>query len=370
MFQFALVYSADRKKTIQSQPIPEPSKGFVQARVEAAAFNPVDYKMYDGLPLVQKYPAVLGGDGAGEVTKIGPGVTRFKGRISADVRITAKIPNSLENDSASSFPVNGNTAAGELYCQLKFTEPWLCGEGAYNGEKIVILGGSSSVGSFGVRHTYNDAPWHGDDGWLPALKKSADKAGVSFKRPPRGPITPPHLRAFRASLDINSPFGAASWSAALAAYWGCRRLGELLIRSAAKFSVLRDTCRSTRVSRSLVNGRAVRSIHLVWTKTTQTAGGECFLTAVLGVDADLCPVVAFDNHERVNFAPPPDTPLFAYRSSSGWTHLTKDIFLRRSSAVFTSSQLDLVFGHSYRIGGSLELLSAGVAPEMIMKLGG
>jgi hypothetical protein len=70
MFQFALVYSgnplfnpprqthvalypADRKQTIQSQPIPEPSKGFVQARVEAAAFNPVDYKVFislDGLP--------------------------------------------------------------------------------------------------------------------------------------------------------------------------------------------------------------------------------------------------------------------------------------------------------------------------------
>ncbi|KAJ7094943.1 chaperonin 10-like protein [Mycena epipterygia] len=149
MFQFALVYSAHRKQTIQSQPIPEPSKGFVQARVEAAAFNPVDYKMYDGLPLVQKYPAVLGGDGAGEVNKIAPGVTRFKYAL-ADVRITAKIPNSLENDSASSFPMNGNTAAGELYGQLKFTEPWLRGEGAYNGEKIVILGGSSSVGSFGL----------------------------------------------------------------------------------------------------------------------------------------------------------------------------------------------------------------------------
>ncbi|KAJ7121694.1 chaperonin 10-like protein [Mycena epipterygia] len=156
MGAFALVYSADRKQTIQSQPIPEPSKGFVQARVEAAAFNPVDYKMYDGLPLVQKYPAVLGGDGAGEVTKIGPGPNdkergAFQQYALADVRITAKIPNSLENDSASSFPVNGNTAAGELYGQLKFTEPWLRGEGAYNGEKFVILGGSSSVGSFAIQ---------------------------------------------------------------------------------------------------------------------------------------------------------------------------------------------------------------------------
>ncbi|KAJ7279751.1 putative tyrosine recombinase [Mycena rebaudengoi] len=196
-------------------------------------------------------------------------------------------------------------------------------------------------------HLYNDAPWHGDEGWLPSLKKSADKGGLAFKRPPRGPITPAHLCAFRASLDLESPSGAASWSAATAALWGCRRLGELLIRSVAKFSTLRDTCRSSRVSRSTVNGRIMLSIHLVWTKTTGTTGGEVFLTAVLGTDADLCPVWAWDNH-----------------------HLTKDSFLRSSSAVFSSAQLDLVLGHSYRIGGSLELLSAGVAPEVVMKLGG
>ncbi|KAJ7442310.1 hypothetical protein FB451DRAFT_1057640, partial [Mycena latifolia] len=219
-------------------------------------------------------------------------------------------------------------------------------------------------------HLFNDAPWYGDDGWLPALKKSADKAGVSFKHPPHGPITRKHLRAFRTSLNLSSPLGAASWSAATTAFWGCRRLGELLIRSAAKFSRLRDTCRSTRISRSSANGRAVLAIHLIWTKTTQSLGGECFLTTVLGPDADLCPVWAFDNHTHVNHSPPPHTPLFAYRSSTGWHLLVKDAFLRSSSAVFRAADLDLVFGHSYRIGSSLELLSAGVAPEVVMKLGG
>ncbi|KAJ7648572.1 putative tyrosine recombinase [Mycena polygramma] len=219
-------------------------------------------------------------------------------------------------------------------------------------------------------HVYNDAPWHGDDGWLPALKKSADKAGVSFKRPPRGPITREHMRAYRATLDLSTPYGAARWSTATSCFWGCRRLGELVIRSRSKFSRLRDTCRSTRIARSVVNGRAVRAVHLVWTKTTTTEGGELILTAMYGPDADLCPVWAFDNHERVNHSPPPDTPLFAYRTASGWRSLTKDTFLADSSAVFRAACLDLVFGHSYRIGGSLALLEAGVAPEVIMKLGG
>jgi hypothetical protein len=59
-----------------------------------------------------------------------------------------KIPANVDYDSASSFPVTGNTAGGALYGQLKFTEPWIGGEGAYVGEKIVILGGSSSVGLY------------------------------------------------------------------------------------------------------------------------------------------------------------------------------------------------------------------------------
>ncbi|KAJ7147069.1 hypothetical protein C8R43DRAFT_890306, partial [Mycena crocata] len=219
-------------------------------------------------------------------------------------------------------------------------------------------------------HLFNDAEWHGDEGWLPALKKAGDKAGVPFKRPPRGPITPAHLRAWRASLDLNSPVGAASWSAALSGFWGCHRLGELLIRSAAKFSPERDTCRSTRVSRSVANRRQVINPHLVWTKTTGTLGGECIFTETAGADADLCPVWAWDNHMRVNHSPPPHTPLFAYRSETGWKHLTKDVFLKSLGTVIREAGLEGVFGHSFRIGGSLELLAAGVEPEVVMKVGG
>jgi hypothetical protein len=115
-------------------------------------------------------------------------------------------------------------------------------------------------------HTYND------DGLLPLLKKSADKAGTAFKRAPRGPITRAHLRAYRCSLDLDSPFSAAAWSNALTPYHGCRRLGEVTIRSAAKFSALRDTCRSTRISETVTAGRRVLSVHLVWTKTTLSLG--------------------------------------------------------------------------------------------------
>ncbi|KAJ7673116.1 hypothetical protein DFH06DRAFT_1123855 [Mycena polygramma] len=221
-------------------------------------------------------------------------------------------------------------------------------------------------------HLFNDAPWHGDESWLPSLKKAGDRAGVIFKRPPRGPITKAHMRAFRASLDLTTGFGAAAWSNATSCFWGCRRLGELVIKSATKFSPEHDTCRETRTSFTICDGHNVLSFHIIWTKTTTILGADCILTQILDdhPDADLCPVWAFRNHLEVNDSPPPLTPLFAFRENGVWIPLTKDLFLKVSSAVFLAAGLDHVFGHSYRIGGSLELLLAGVEPEVIMKLGG
>jgi hypothetical protein len=219
-------------------------------------------------------------------------------------------------------------------------------------------------------HIYNDAPWFGDDERLALLKKSSVKAGLSFSRPARGPVTPAHLRAFLGALDPDTPYGAAMGALALAAFGGCRRLGELVLRSAAKFDPRRDTCHETSISDLVVNGRNVRDIKLVWTKTTQTSGGQCLLTARTDSDIDICPVRAFDNHRRVNRSPPLGTPLFAYRSTSGWRVITKDVFLAASSLAFRNAGLDQVFGHSYCIGGAMDLLLAGVAPEVIMKLGG
>lgn len=81
--------------SIKSWPIPEPVAGQVQVKLHATAVNPVDYKVsyvthtildipnqvfqiYDYGLFITKFPTILGTDGAGEVTKVGPEVTRFK----------------------------------------------------------------------------------------------------------------------------------------------------------------------------------------------------------------------------------------------------------------------------------------------------
>jgi hypothetical protein len=64
------------------------------------------------------------------------------------------------------------------------------------------------------------------------------------------------------------------------------------------------------------------------------------------------------------------TPIYAYRSGESWRVLTKDVFLHSAAVAYKRAGLAHVFGHSYRIGGSVKLLLDGVEPEVIMKLGG
>ncbi|KAJ7097748.1 GroES-like protein [Mycena belliarum] len=178
MSQLVLSYESHGQHSVKFRPIPEPIEGYVQVRVEAAAFNPVDYKIFDHTSVrLPAYPTVLGADAAGVVTKLGLGVTKFKvgDRVAflcaraapegvgagdlggfqqyavANVEITFKIPANADFDGASSFPRAGMTAGRALYAQLDLKAPWAGGEGAYKGEKMVVLGGSSSVGSYTVQ---------------------------------------------------------------------------------------------------------------------------------------------------------------------------------------------------------------------------
>jgi hypothetical protein len=171
-------------------------------------------------------------------------------------------------------------------------------------------------------HLYNRAEWYGRDSWITSLSRSADKEGVPFKWPPRNPLTCSHLTTLRSRLNLSSLIDAAVWFSALAAFWGCRCLGELLIRSAQSFSFEHDTTRGTVISTSWTNGHKVVMFHLVWTKTTGIRGGECILTAW-----------ALENHFHINNIMDRNAPLCAFRMGDSWSHLTKDKFLRVTSGM-------------------------------------
>jgi hypothetical protein len=213
------------------------------------------------------------------------------------------------------------------------------------------------------------APWNGDDRWVQMARTTANKEGASFRKRQRSPATVEHLRALLDTLDISTPPHAAVWAIACSAFWGCRRLGELTIKSRGSFDPMFHATRATStVFRTNADGSSFVSIHLPWTKTTREEGGTLLLT---GRDDALCPIRAFRNHLSVNSGVPADAPLFASQNLDGtWSPPLKHIFVAECKRVWATRPLAIVDGHSWRIGGTTELLMAGVSPEIVATLGG
>ncbi|TRM69872.1 hypothetical protein BD626DRAFT_391849 [Schizophyllum amplum] len=210
-------------------------------------------------------------------------------------------------------------------------------------------------------HHINQAEWHGNERLVRLAMRAVTKASVALKRPPRPPVLLAHLHALRDSLILESPRDAAVFALALAAFWGCRRLGELVPEAAKKYDPKRHLPRGANVVLTTFRGLEAMSFHLPWTKTTGAAGGTLILTQA--PDDPLCPLAAFHNHTRRSPGIAGDQSFFAYIHSDGNARL-----LIKGDVVNAINAL--ILGHSLRIGGSLEYLLEGVKIEFIMQLGG
>lgn len=223
----------------------------------------------------------------------------------------------------------------------------------------------------GIRawHVLNHAPWSGDDEWVRMARVTANREGTIFKRPLRAPVSVEHLITLKKAINLSDPFHAAVWACATVSFYGCRRLGETTIPSTKEFSTRLHATRteSSIKKRTLTSGACSFSIRIPWTKTTREEGTTIIITAT---GNDLCPVAAFANHLAVNNSPPPNTPLFAFKRRRTWSPMTKNCFLDFALDVFDKAGLEHVQGHSFRIGGAVELLLAGVPPHVVAATGG
>ncbi|KAG2110908.1 chaperonin 10-like protein [Suillus discolor] len=159
---------------LSSRSIPSPGVGQLLIKIRSAALNPVDYKIKHTEVVAIQYPAVLGTDIAGIVEELGEGIENFRkgdrvvahGKFTNDftafqqytltaASFTAKIPASESFDSAATVPVGLDTALVGLYGKhygAGITPPWTESASGHESKKpIVILGGSSSVGSYTIQ---------------------------------------------------------------------------------------------------------------------------------------------------------------------------------------------------------------------------
>jgi len=142
--------------------LPKPAAGQILIKVNAAAVNPIDWKLHDGslryvLPVT--FPAVPGFDLAGEMVAVGPGVDRFtigdriyaclSGRSTGacaeyavvDAAVAAPIPPQLDFFQAAAIPLAALTALQSLRDL----------GGLHADQRLLIVGGSGGVGHFAIQ---------------------------------------------------------------------------------------------------------------------------------------------------------------------------------------------------------------------------
>ncbi|KDR68598.1 hypothetical protein GALMADRAFT_256880 [Galerina marginata CBS 339.88] len=148
----------------------KPGPGEVLIKINSTSLNPVEWRIQRFEVFIQHFPAILGGDIAGDVEEVGEGVTEFKkgdrvfthgqymNRFAAFQQYAiafastvARIPPNVTYDQAASLPVVLTVTYVGLYNRNPFgvgLSPPISEEtqGKYAGTPIVVLGGSSSVG--------------------------------------------------------------------------------------------------------------------------------------------------------------------------------------------------------------------------------
>ncbi|KAJ4390565.1 hypothetical protein N0V93_004161 [Gnomoniopsis smithogilvyi] len=155
-------------------PIPQPGPKQIQLKVSVAGLNPHDNKSRDYNLFQQTLPFILTNDVAGKVTKLGEGVTDvavgdrvvthpgfttgstqngLQEYAVADVGAFAKIPNTITDDEAATLPTNIIAPLVGLFSTLEIPAPWTAKakEFDYAGTTLLVIGGGSSCGKFGVQ---------------------------------------------------------------------------------------------------------------------------------------------------------------------------------------------------------------------------
>lgn len=155
-------YGGPEVMSIEEWPLPALAPGKVRIRVEAAAVNPLDWKLRQGaMKLItgRRFPRGMGSDFAGVVEKLGSGVTglrvgdkvfgtvdiksqgAFAEFVDADARLVVGKPPVLSFNEAACIPIPATTAWAAIVGAAK----------ARPGLRIFIHGCSGAVGSFAMQ---------------------------------------------------------------------------------------------------------------------------------------------------------------------------------------------------------------------------
>lgn len=148
--------------SVDEIPTPKPGAGEVLLKIEASAINPFDLILRQGfmaqfIPL--ELPTILGGDAAGVIAEVGPGVTGFAvgDRVIADFTTNgkgsyaeygvvpttaiAKLPDNLSFEQGAALPKAGLTGRQTVAAL-----------GVKAGDRVLVSGALGSVGRAAIQY--------------------------------------------------------------------------------------------------------------------------------------------------------------------------------------------------------------------------
>lgn len=143
--------------TLVEVPDPAPGEGEIAVRVEAAGVNPIDGKLRAGLRASDpiREPRRVGGDGAGTVTAVGPGVDGFR---PGDAVVFVGAPGAYATDvvvqasNALARPPQVSAAAGAaIGIPIGTAYQTLRSLAVGPGDTLLLHGGSGAVGQAAIQ---------------------------------------------------------------------------------------------------------------------------------------------------------------------------------------------------------------------------
>jgi len=225
---------------VRNAPMPQPGKGQVLVRVQAASVNPIDVKRAGGygarllaLKGAARFPLVLGNDVAGVVESTGVGVTRFTwgqrvygllgtGRSGGAHRSHVLVPQ--EQLLVAPDAMDAPSLAVLPYC---FTTMWLALQGVglspddARGRRVLINGADGGLGRLALQHL---RPW----GCRITAICGPGQAGVARELGAEDVLErgPGRIETLPADMDVVLNFGGWTDEAALASRLAESALGQ------------------------------------------------------------------------------------------------------------------------------------------------
>ncbi|KAF8885303.1 hypothetical protein BD779DRAFT_1611958 [Infundibulicybe gibba] len=191
------------------------------------------------------------------------------------------------------------------------------------------------------------------------LKEADNMTPGSSRCAPRPPVTLAMIRALHDSLNLSNSLDVCILVVATMAFWSQARLGELL----SPLSRLFDSSCTPRLSD--LSSPAMTA----GTKVAGLQGEDIFICRQNG-HAD--PIAALSCHITCNSLTV-DLPLFSYDIGDGrhlaLTRQKSTAFMHCCNEIWTQQGWPRLTGHCFCIGGTTELLVAGVPPDVVKVTG-